>query len=137
MNYTHGPAKLRDQDANDREKLVNAKRMSITQVKDKGHLSLTRDAINSELRSLVETNAIQPVYYQDVDGDVIGCHLFLVDKFDSTGAFTRRKARAASRGDEEDEANILRTDSPTVIPGSVHVLLTLAAENERTRTMMS
>lgn len=130
LNYTHGPAKMRNKDAEEREKLVNAKRMSITQaLKDKGHLALTRDAINSELRSLVETNAIQPVYYHDVDGDVIGCHLFLVDKFDSTGAFTRRKARAASRGDEEDEANILRTDSPTVIPGSVNVLLTLAAEN--------
>lgn len=135
-NYTDGPAKMRESatlSPNDKPTIENvtALRMSLAQaLSDKGNKVLTEDAIHTEIRNLVDNEAFKPVYPHEVDGDVIGCHMFVTDKFDSQGNFDKRKARAATRGDQENKINILRTDSPTVVPGSLNVLLSIASQNK-------
>ena len=123
--FHDGPVKLR---SNKDEEKVHVNRVSLQEaLRDKGNVTLTREAINTEIHNLFNNQAITPVHKQEIDGDVVNVLLFFVDKFDSMGNFIKKKGRAAIRGDQENPENIGRTDSPTVIPGSLNTLLALAA----------
>jgi len=130
-NFLQGPVKMRNTEV--REKIF-ANRISIQNaLQDKGNLQLTREAIYTEIRNFFDNKAISPVYKRNIDGHIINALLFLVDKFDSMGNFIKKKGRAAMRGYQIRKEFIGRTDSPTVNPGSLNTLITLAACDENSK----
>jgi hypothetical protein len=130
-NFLQGPVKMRNTEV--REKIF-ANRISIQNaLQDKGNLQLTREAIYTEIRNFFDNKALSPVYKRNIDGHIINALLFLVDKFDSMGNFIKKKGRAAMRGYQIRKEFIGRTDSPTVNPGSLNTLITLAACDENSK----
>jgi hypothetical protein len=102
-------------------------------MKDKEKLKQTKEAIFTELKNLMENKAMHPVFYRGIKWEhrrnILNCHMFLKDKFLSTGVFDKRKARTVINGNEEDPDNIEETKSPTVNPISVSILLAIAAND--------
>ena len=126
-SWKDGPIKAR-------EVLTVADKISISKaLKDTDKIEMTREAIYVEIKNLFDNKALSPIKFPDINrqdhDNIIGCYMFLKDKFYSTGEFEKRKARAAILGNEEKEENIGDTHAPTVNPISLKLLLSLAANN--------
>jgi len=59
----------------------------------------------------------------------LGCHLFIVEKFDASGQHKKYKSRLVSHGNEQDTSMYPNWSSPTVSVHAILTCLTLAACN--------
>jgi predicted small secreted protein len=69
-----------------------------------------------------ELQALEPVDKEKIPEGIkpLGCHLFMVEKFDASGRHKKYKSRLVSHGNEQDTSLYPDRSSPTV---SVHVIL--------------
>jgi hypothetical protein len=79
-------------------------------------------------------NVMSPIQYRDIPisyrNNIIPLHMFLKDKYLSTGEYDKTKARLVADGSRQDIAEVGDAASPTVNPISVNVSLNYAASNK-------
>lgn len=113
--------------------MIRINQMSVrAALKDASKLQLTKNAITGELRGLIDTKSLRPRKYQSLSAEekeknVVGTHMFIEDKYLSTGEFEKRKARLVIHGNQQDPSTIGETRAPTVNPITVNACLAAAA----------
>ena len=113
--------------------VVKVNRISLNQaLKDPSKQDLTEASIRIEITGLLESGALKPVHITDLTKEelrenCIDGHMFLDDKYLSTGEFEKRKARLVMNGEQQHPKLVGETRAPTVNPISVQTAIARAA----------
>ena len=93
------------------------------------------EAITGELKQLVDKKVWSYVKKADLSKSqrrsLIRSHMFMKDKYKSTGAFEKWKARLVAGGDTQDKSIYDDLSSPTVSLDSVFTIIAIAASERR------
>jgi hypothetical protein len=134
-NWKQGPARLRD---NNQVNMLSTHetqcyRMTIRQAETQnGRKEAIQDAIRDEFQNLKKISKAIPksvISKQQLWSTVLDIHMFLKDKFKSTGEFDKCKARAVMNGKTQKPENVGETAAPTAIPLSVMFGINFTAQN--------
>ena len=115
---------------------VKINQMSVrAALKDSSKLQMTKNAMTNEVKGLIDTKSIRPIKFQSLSPEekqknIVGTHMFIEDKYLSTGEFEKRKARLVIHGNQQDPSTIGETRAPTVNPITVSTCLARAASME-------
>ena len=98
------------------------------------------DVIEKELRQMVDKKVWEPVNVKDLSLDekrrIIRSSMFLKEKFLASGEFEKLKARLVAGGDQQDRDLYDDLSAPTVATCSVFTLLSIAAHDGRSITVI-
>ena len=108
---------------------ISAMRMSINEaIKDPARRDLSIQAIEKEIRNLMNMNTGTYIRFQDIPreevGGIINCFMFLKDKVDGKGEFTSLKSRMVASKTRKIFEDL---SSPTANPITVMTLLHINA----------
>jgi len=96
------------------------------------------DAIRAELSQLLSKNTFTPLHRSTIprakQRSIIRSSIFLKEKFDASGVFTKLKARLVANGAQQDRDLFDNISSPTVSLSSLLIMLTIAAREGRIAT---
>lgn len=96
---------------------------------------LAKDAITKELQQMIDKKVFEFVLKSKLNGKQLSCiirsSMFLKEKLDYNGLFSKLKARLVAGGDGQDKSLYIDLCSPTVSAESVMMVMAIASAEDR------